>query len=111
MALLLQLIRVFAPTKKGGVYWITIGLIWANSAFYLTTFFVVIFRCMPQEKIWNPLVPGQCIGDEIVLIVTGAVNMVSDLLIFLLPLWATWHLSMKLRYKVGICAVFATALL
>lgn len=98
--------------KSGPMYWLGHALIWVNLALYTAILFTLIFECSPIEKVWNPLYEGgHCINRNTALIVSGAVNVLSDLLNLLLPLWATWHLQMTWKRKAGISAVFATGLM
>ena len=111
-ALLLQLMHIFAPTKSGRLYWIIHALIWGNLIFYTGIFFSQVFQCVPREKIWDrPAMPGHCININAMFLVTGSVNVLSDILILVLPLWATWRLQMDLKHKAGIMAVFGTGFL
>lgn len=110
-SLLFQLIRIFAPMKSGPVYLACHTLIWGNLAFYISIFFSILFECHPIWEVWNPSYEGHCIDRNMVLVVSSAVNIVSDLLNLLLPFWATWHLQMAPKRKAGIVAVFATGLL
>ncbi|KUJ17081.1 uncharacterized protein LY89DRAFT_748303 [Mollisia scopiformis] len=110
--LLLQLQRTFAPIKSGAVYIAIQVLLWSNLAFYLASFFVLVFECVPQERIWNPLITtGHCIKTGSLLIAMGVINVVSDLMILILPIWAIFHLHMSMKLKLGISAIFATGLL
>ena len=110
-SLLFQLIRIFTPMKSGPVYWACHTLIWGNLAFYVSIVFSVIFECHPVWEVWNPSYGDHCIDRNIVLVASSAVNILSDLLNLLLPIWATWHLQMARKRKAGIIAIFATALL
>ncbi|CAD6592815.1 MAG: hypothetical protein ASARMPRED_006731 [Alectoria sarmentosa] len=110
-SLLFQLIRIFTPVKSGPVYWACHTLIWGNLAFYVSVFFSVIFECHPVWEVWNPSYGDHCINRNVVLVASSAVNIFSDLLNLLLPMWATWHLQMAPKRKAGIIAIFATALL
>ena len=111
-SLLFQLIRIFAPAKSGSVYWASHTLIWTNLLLYVCVFFSVLLECYPIDETWNPLdANNHCVNRNMVLVVSGACNVFSDILILLLPLWAIWHLQMKLRRKIGITAVFTTGLL
>lgn len=108
-AVLIQLMRIFTPNKSGLVYWTIHALIWGNLALYTGLLFAIAFECSPEDKIWNPLITsGTCLERNIIILVTGPVNTLSNLLILLLPIWAVWHLHLKLKYKVWIIAIFAT---
>lgn len=110
-SLLFQLIRIFTPMKSGPVYWACHALIWGNLAFYVSILFVIIFECNPIYEVWNLFYEGHCINRNTVLVASSAVNIFSDLLNLLLPVWATWHLQMAPRRKAGITAIFATGIL
>ncbi|KAL8678454.1 MAG: hypothetical protein Q9186_005192 [Xanthomendoza sp. 1 TL-2023] len=111
-ALLLQLSRIFTPTKVGTVYWTIQALIWVNLAFMLSIFLAVMFECIPTRKIWDSTyVGGQCIDRVALILAYSSVNILSDALIFFLPIWAIAHLHIALDRKLGLVAVFATGLL
>ena len=110
-SLLFQLIRIFTPMKSGALYWAFHTLIWGNLAFYSSIFFSLIFECHPIREVWNPSYEGHCINRNMLLVVSSAVNILSDLLNLLLPIWATWHLQMAPKRKAGIIAIFATGIL
>ena len=110
-SLLFQLIHIFTPMKSGIVYWACHALIWGNLVFYVSILFTIIFECHPIDEVWNLFYEGHCINRNTVLVATGAVNVFSDLLNLLLPVWATWHLQMAPKRKAGIIAVFTTGLL
>ena len=97
--------------KAGPVYWVCQALIWINFMFYIPTFLSIIFECHPVVDAWNLREQGRCVNRDMILVVAGSLNVLSDLMIILLPIWAIWHLQMALKRKVGIMAVFATGLL
>ena len=111
-SLLLQMQRTFSPTRSGAVYIACQFLIYANLAFYMGSFIALVVECVPQERIWNPLITtGHCIKTGDLLIAMGVINVVSDVMILILPIWAIFHLSMSTKLKLGISAIFATGLL
>lgn len=113
-SLLFQLVRIFTPMKSGPVYLACHTLIWGNLAFYISIFFSIIFECRPIWEVWNPslgLDTRHCINRNMLLVVSSAVNVFSDLLNLLLPIWATWHLQMAPKRKAGVIAIFTTGLL
>ena len=97
--------------KFGPVYWAFHSLIWGNLAFYVSIFFSIIFECYPVWQGRSPTNQGQCTGSKTLLVISGAVNVVSDLLIILLPVWTTWHLQMTPKRKAGVTAMFSTGFL
>ena len=110
-SLIFQLIRIFTPTKSGAVYWACHALIWANLAFYTAVFFAVLFECHPIRATWDPLLATDCVNRNLIVVITAAINVFSDVLIIFMPIWAIWHLHMAPKRKLGASAVFATGLL
>lgn len=107
LSILLLYIRVFAPSFKKLTFIFIQLLIWFNFLFYLADTLVKIFECTPRHKIWEKYVDGSCININIPILVTSAVNVVSDFLILLLPIVCVWRLQMKMSKKMGISAIFA----
>ena len=110
-ALLFQLIRIFTPMKSGAVYYACHILIWGNLAFYTASSFVVLFECHPIKEVWNISFGHHCLNRNLNPIISSAVNVGSDLLSLLLPIWAIWRLQMTPDRKLGLSAIFAIGIL
>ena len=111
-SLLLQIQRIFVPPKQRNFMFYTSWiLIILNIIVYTCTFFAFVFACMPQEKIWNPTVPGRCLDAGASVIVTSIINLISDASILVLPIKAIWALNMGLKKRLGVAAMFTTDLL
>jgi len=79
--------------------------------FYITCTFLEIFGCQPRARLWDKLIPGRCLNMDAVIVASGAVNLLSDLTILLLPQNTIWRLNLSSRKKLGVSAIFAVALL
>ena len=100
--------RIFTPNGVGPIYWTFHTLIWGNPALYIALLFAVVFQYTPEAKIWDPnMASGHCISNKMILLVQGPVNVLSNLLILLLPTWIKWHLHLATKRRLGIIAVFA----
>lgn len=111
LTILLQIMRIFVPTKRGLVFRLIQILIWLNVSFYTANVLSVIFQCVPGPTAWNASITGACVDTNINLIVTGTINVLSDVLILLLPLWTIWHLKLPVQKKLSVSAVFAAGIL
>ena len=111
LSILLQLIHIFAPARERATYYVCQIMIWFNSLFYISTMLVVIFQCNPRAKFWEPTLPGHCINIEAVDNAAAAINVLSDVVLLLLPITCTWQLQMPSRSKIGVSAVFTTGIL
>ncbi|KAL4921270.1 hypothetical protein BDW62DRAFT_142563 [Aspergillus aurantiobrunneus] len=107
LSIFLLYLRLFAPSRQGKAYLATHLLIWSNLAFYLANFFLKIFQCIPRAKIWNKDIPGHCININIPILVTAAINVLSDLMMLPLPIVCVWKLQLSTRKKLGVSAIFA----
>ena len=85
------------------------ALIWGNLIFYVIAFLITILQCIPPNLNWDPdRAAKRCINFNVAYIVTGAVNVLSDSLILLLPMIAISRLHLAPLRKCGIFAVFGT---
>ncbi|OSS51858.1 hypothetical protein B5807_03940 [Epicoccum nigrum] len=113
MAILLQYLRLFAPSRKGHEFmwygaWATIGATFMVYSFFT---FWTMFYCRPRRFIWDKLTPGgKCYDVNDIILSQGAFNMVSDVIILLLPSWSLWKLDVPLVRKLWITLMFATGL-
>lgn len=112
LSILLQFNRLFAPHKLGRAYWFIQGVIWINTAYYLAGMLATIFECTPRSKAWDVFTSGGYCVDIAALIVVGAIiNLISDLVMLLIPLFCISSLKLPLRKKIGVSCVFATGAL
>ena len=110
LSILKQLHNVFAVGRRGlsGAIKALSGL---TVAFYLACMISRILACVPREKIWNPGLPGSCTNSAAAELSSAALNVVLDLVLFLIPVTQIWKLQMRRQHKVAVSVVFATALL
>lgn len=111
LAVLLQIKRTFITHQEDFIYWAVQILIVGNLLAYFACLVAFIFACWSREKIWNPHVPGKCIGTNTSILATSAINLVSDFTILLLPIHAVSKLRIPLKKKLGVSAIFATGAL
>ena len=82
------------------------GGILAIISAYIAMLLLQVFDCDPIEKLWNVLTPGHCIIPKIGPYTSGAINVISDLYVLLVPTPPIWALNMKLDRKVKLLLVF-----
>lgn len=87
-------------------------MLWANIIFYLTLFVLAQLICMPISLFWNPFTKGHCAPNgRVAEITSAAINLVSDVVIFVLPQTTIWNLHTTQGKRVGIAAIFAIGLM
>ncbi|KAI4089979.1 MAG: hypothetical protein LQ339_008465 [Xanthoria mediterranea] len=108
ISIILLVLRIFCPKQKDPFYWILQSLNIFNTIFYAVFFFIPILLCRPREKAWLPKAPGRCLNIFGLYIASAVFNTVSDMAMYLVPLWKVWHLQISKDRKLGISAIFAT---
>ena len=67
---------------------------------------VVVFTCTPIHKFWLSDTPGTCIPNLPFWYINAGGNIVTDVIVFLLPLPALGRLNLRRGQKLGLIAVF-----
>ncbi|KAI4191799.1 MAG: hypothetical protein LQ348_003424 [Seirophora lacunosa] len=77
--------------------------------YYLYGFFIKLLRCIPVEKSWkSPLDEESCIiSDYAILLSDCIVSLITDAIIFALPIPLIWQLQTSWNRKLRIYSVFA----
>lgn len=111
LSILLQYLRIFAPTRKGNIF-IYLGAHicnWSNLVFYVVMAIFEIAICTPRRKIWNPLMTtGHCSSVDATFQASGIFNVISDFAILILPMPCVWRLRLPLKKKILMTTIFAT---
>ena len=74
---------------------------------YIALFFANVFECSPVRKSWYPELPGHCLRAGGLPWASGAINVVSDIFVVVVPIPCIWQLNMKLQRKLRILALFS----
>lgn len=67
--------------------------------------------CIPIEKNWAPLTPGNCGNTLAVELVSGAVNLVLDMVLIAMPMPFIWRLQMPTQRKIAVSSVFCLGIM
>ncbi|KAK7556160.1 hypothetical protein IWX49DRAFT_145043 [Phyllosticta citricarpa] len=70
----------------------------------------ILLMCQPFAKNWNASLPGRCGNRPIGFTIIGALNMVTDVVVILLPLPWVRRLQMPRRAKMGLYLMFGIGL-
>ena len=69
---------------------------------------MALFQCTPLERVWNFEIPGHCINTLAYFRAETISNVVTNVMILLLPVPMVWRLQMALRRKLLLIGIFAT---
>ncbi|KAI0000715.1 hypothetical protein F4779DRAFT_604527 [Xylariaceae sp. FL0662B] len=112
-AILLEWIRLFVVRRThNGFFYICCVAMVVNTGLYISSIFTTNFACSPREKLWRFWVPGTCAVDRRPLdLTTAGLNLVSHLLVLLLPQRVIWQLQLTTKRKIGISIIFSMGIL
>ena len=65
-----------------------------------------IFQCLPIRKPWDPLVEGQCIQVDLLYLVCGGMNSLTEMMILIAPMPALRRLQMGFKQKMQLMSIF-----
>ena len=101
--------RIFILQWFNHACWI---MIFIFGGYALSTLFVDIFITIPINAQWNTSVEPRHKIDTIVLYrVNAYFNIVTDVILFILPLTVVWRLQMSLARRLGLSAIFGVGIL
>lgn len=111
-AILIEWIQIFVPRgTRNAFFWSSVAVLALNTLYYFGVRIAENFSCIPYERIWNKTVPGACYDWRKVNLTTSIFNLLSDIMILLLPQGIIWRLHMSLKRKIGISFLFMIGLL
>lgn len=104
-SILIFLTRVFAPFRRAviGIY-IFIGFM---LAYYLPVVIIKAMICRPVRLFWDHDVPGKCFNQRALILADSVISVLSDLIIFAVPLPLASDLNMPLKKKLRVAAIFS----
>jgi hypothetical protein len=63
------------------------------------------YLCRPAAKMWDAMLEGTCLDWEAAFLVTAVLNMATDVVILLLPIWLLAPLRLPFWRKVGVTCI------
>ncbi|KAF1953848.1 hypothetical protein CC80DRAFT_449694 [Byssothecium circinans] len=109
-AIVLQYVDMLAPnqTVNPAMWWSSRVLIGIMFGFYTGGLFSGLFICTPRSSIWNVLEKGKCNNEARLVLITALFNIVSDMVILLLPVRSVWKMRIAAQKKTAIIVLFCT---
>ncbi|KAH7179952.1 uncharacterized protein B0J16DRAFT_291611, partial [Fusarium flagelliforme] len=69
--------------------------------------FINIFICVPVSKFWTPDLPGRCLDSLAIWYMMAGFNLVTDLVVFCMPLPVIKSLNLPRKQKIMLFAIFS----
>ncbi|KAF6224620.1 hypothetical protein HO173_012963 [Letharia columbiana] len=106
LSVCLFLLRIFRSIRawRWGLY----AVMAFATAVVIPTHIILLAHCQPIRKQWDPLSPGTCWSPLILSRTSyayGVTSVLCDWILATLPIVFMWNLQMRVRVKVGICAL------
>ncbi|OBT60150.1 hypothetical protein VE03_10404 [Pseudogymnoascus sp. 23342-1-I1] len=82
--------------------------------YYAATFLVLFLQCRPFQHYWEILIPaaaGTCVDESIHLITTATLNLLLDIVVFLIPLRSLIALKIRATQKIHLISLFSAGLI
>ena len=108
VALLLMYLRLFGVNDR--FKYATWAVLFFVTGYLSSNIITLIFGCTPIPKYWKPDEPGHCIDLVQADYTYGSMNVISDVLLFLLPLPMVWQLRLSPRERLGLVLVFMSGI-
>ncbi|SPJ72475.1 related to integral membrane protein [Fusarium torulosum] len=104
LALLIFYLRLSPQRWFKWAVWTAIAII---CIYTVVLFCLVLFACKPMAMNWDITVTdGICINQTKTYIATAAVNIISDVFLFVLPLPMVFQLQLPAKQKIGLMGIF-----
>ncbi|KAL4806071.1 hypothetical protein BDV18DRAFT_160139 [Aspergillus unguis] len=96
--------------------WSVYALLFVEICLSIASFFVLLLTCIPPSKFWD--VTGTAEGDcmlaesqQSFYEINGISNIITDVLIYLLPIPMLWNVRISMRRKAALSGVFGLGIL
>lgn len=104
ISILFLYLRIFIDRRTRIVCFALIGIIVANWAAYLLA---SIFQCWPVSYQWDKTIKGgRCVNQVTFCKTTSIPNIVTDLVMLILPIPVMWRLKASRLRKLGLTVIF-----
>jgi hypothetical protein len=104
--LFFQYYRIVRKTPKWrNIYIGVMGLICCWSVVMIL---LICLQCLPLAHVWDDTIPAKCfdLDPGVLLQIVSIGNIVTDVIILLLPIPVVWRLKLTRDQKVGLTMVF-----
>jgi len=103
-AFLLFYLRLSPRANFQRMVWVTMGL---NTAFCIINWLLAFLQCIPFDAILHPQKHpnAKCMNPLILFVIPSILNIITDVIILVLPISTVWSLQMSTRRKIGVLSV------
>ena len=105
LSILLFYLRIFFPAgvDRTTLWWLTWLTIVVNILYTIALVLATTLQCVPRGLPWG----SSCINQYLVLIISSTINIISDIVVLVIPLFSIWALQMNRQTKWALWVLFA----
>ncbi|KAH7319003.1 hypothetical protein BKA65DRAFT_541191 [Rhexocercosporidium sp. MPI-PUGE-AT-0058] len=74
--------------------------------FWISSIFAIIFQCVPAQSAWDYSVKGECYSIKNLFFALSTFNVITDILLCILPIPLLWSLKMPKAQRAVLCLLF-----
>jgi hypothetical protein len=104
ISIILQYLRVFVSKGVRRACWGTLAFVVCYGIFAILS---NIFACIPVSAFWSPTPDMRCINKKFSWFFNASFNILTDLVIMIIPMSTLKSLKLPFRQKVGLMIIFA----
>jgi len=95
--------QIFPVRRFKFVLWVIAGLV---CSWMMAMGLAMIFQCDPIRKAWNPILAGSCIDISKLYLGNAIPNIITDVIIIIVPIPMIWDLKITRSQRIALCGVF-----
>ncbi|OQD82255.1 hypothetical protein PENANT_c022G01824 [Penicillium antarcticum] len=96
-------LRIFVTPEFRILTWVCMG---CAAAYWTGSVLQVFLLCTPFQRNWNPTLPGHCGNQNVAFTTIGVFNLLTDVMIMILPIRFIWKLQMSIATKMALYSIF-----
>ncbi|KAH6681321.1 hypothetical protein B0J14DRAFT_633068 [Halenospora varia] len=102
----LSLLAFYLRLSPNGMFrTLTYAMMAVSAAFGVASVFAAGLQCIPISMLWDPNQPGHCTQVNTFYFANAAIHILTELLIYILPIHTFWKLHLPTRQKLGLCGL------
>lgn len=109
LTLFLQYYRVINVISK--IKWPMITIMSFVAAWTISQMFMIIFSCVPVAGFWDTRIKSTCLPDYEAKWINPISNIITDVIVLLLPLPVFWNLRLRRSQKIMLMFIFCLGFL
>ncbi|KAI1127238.1 hypothetical protein F5Y10DRAFT_243191 [Nemania abortiva] len=103
VSIILFYFRVFPHQGYRNFLWVMMVIVILTG---LTTSIAGFFQCSPIARAWNADIPGTCFNQPALFFTNAGLNIVEDLILYVLPTKLLWSMNLPLKQRIALVGVF-----